>query len=313
MAEQEILEPIKCAPEEFPHSEEVPDGCIVLEDCKDHYGLLVDRKEVVYCSRKTSEENCDLKLIIYEPKDEKNPERNYPVIVFCQGSAFHKQWLNNHMHQEVRMAAKGYVVFVVEYRPSEIAPFPAQTIDCKTAIRYVKQHAQEYHGDPSRIALWGDSSGGHTVVMSAVSGDNEFQAEDDPDISCEVNCVVDWYGPMDFIAMSYYPSTQNHYDPDSPEGYELGHVNVLDNPEKNAEASPLTYIKEERSLPPFLIMHGGRDMLVPFNQSCRLYEKLKENHKEVTFYKLDQANHGFHGFNDDRILDLVDSFIQKHI
>lgn len=310
--EENLIEPLKdFNPDEFPYSEEKPLGCNEI-DLKDTYGYQVDLKETDYCVRHTEQEDVPLKMLVYMPKSN-DEKQKFPMIVYCQGSAFHKQWLFDHMRQHVRMAARGYVIFVLEYRPSEVAPFPAQTVDCKTAIRFAKQHADEYHGDVNHIALWGDSSGGHTVVMSGVTGDRLFNAEDDPDVSCQVNAVVDWYGPMDFSKMNLYPSSQNHYDADSPEGFEIGQVNVLENMDRNNQASPLTYIHPDTDIPPVLIMHGGRDMLVPFNQSVRLYEKLKENGKEAVFYKLKNGNHGFNGFNCEEALDLVDEFLQKHI
>ena len=63
---------------------------------------------------------------------------------------------------------------------------------------------------------------------------------------------------------------------------ELGGVSVLENPELSRAASPMTYLSADRPTPPTLIMHGGRDLLVPFNQSCRLYATMKVLDKDVT-------------------------------
>ena len=82
-----------------------------------------------------------------------------------QGSAFHEQWLCNNIPRHLRLAQKGYVVAVIQYRPSDIAPFPAQMQDAKTAIRFLKKHAEEYHIDPEHMAVAGDSSGAHTALM----------------------------------------------------------------------------------------------------------------------------------------------------
>lgn len=80
------------------------------------------------------------------------------------------------------------------------------------------------------------------------------------------------------------------------------------------DASP-AYLTCQRpkATPSTLIIHGGRDMLVPFSQSCQLYNYMKELGKEVEFYKLNDANHGFLGFNNDTVLHIVLEFLKKHI
>lgn len=318
-----LIDPIQTAPADFPRSEEVPEGCVVMDDLKDEFAYQVDLHKVIYAKRQISKDGHageqELCMYIYEPKAPPAPgpgpmeEPKFPAIVFVQGSAFHKQWMFDHIGHHVRMAQRGYVVCAVEYRPSELAPFPAQAQDCKTAVRYMKKNAGLYHCNPEHFALWGDSSGGHTVLMAGFTGDGEPDTELYRDYSAKVNCIVDWYGPTDFSKMNCYPSSQNHIDPESPEGFEIGRKNVLENPELTAAAVPMNYLSGEKPTPPTLIMHGGRDMLVPFNQSCRLYNRMKELGKDVTFIKLNNANHGFLGFNCTKALDLVDDFLRKHI
>ena len=144
-----------------------------------------------------------------------------------------------------------------------------------------------------------------------------FTGDDAPDTdlygeySAKVNCIVDSYGPTVFPLMNYFESSQNHYDPESPEGYEIGYKNVLEHVDLAMEASPLSYLSEDKATPSTLIIHGGRDMLVPFSQSCQLYNYMKELGKEVEFYKLNDANHGFLGFNNDTVLHIVLEFLKK--
>ena len=113
--------------------------------------------------------------------------------------------------------------------------------------------------------------------------------------------------------MNFYPSVQDHIGPESPEGCVIGGKNVLENPELAEATVPMNYLERDKETPPLLIMHGGSDMLVPFNQSCRLYEKMKELDKTVEFVKLVGANHGFGGFNCEEALDAVEEFIRKYI
>lgn len=202
---------------------------------------------------------------------------------------------------------------MIQYRPSDIAPFPAQMQDAKTAIRFLKKHAEEYHIDPEHMAVAGDSSGAHTALMVGFTGDDAPDTDLYGEYSAKVNCIVDSYGPTVFPLMNYFESSQNHYDPESPEGYEIGYKNVLEHVDLAMEASPLSYLSEAKATPSTLIIHGGRDMLVPFSQSCQLYNYMKDLGKEVEFYKLNDANHGFLGFNNDTVLHIVLEFLKKHI
>lgn len=308
---KKLTAPVQTEPAQFPRDEQVPDGCTVLTGLQDTYGYQVDVRKAEFDGRP---------VILYIPmrKGEEMrkdlPPVSYPAIVYCQGSAFHKQWLFDHISQQVRMAERGFVVAVPAYRPSEEAPFPAQAQDLKNAVRFLKKNSESFRIDPERMALWGDSSGAHTVLMAGITGDGEPDADlFGSAVSASVRCMVDWYGPTDFGTMNTMPSSQNHTDPDCPEGFEIGRNSVLDRPDLSHAASPLTWLSEDRKVPPLLLMHGGRDMLVPFDQSCRLYMRMKELGMDVTFYKLEDANHGFLGFNNDRILDIVESFLRKHL
>jgi acetyl esterase/lipase len=304
-------------PHDFPHTDEVPEGCIVRKDQPADWPCLVDvHPDVVYTKRNGT----PLHLIILEPRPsgsasetEKQKEHQYPCVVYIQGSAFHTQWLWNHISRHIRLAEQGIAVAVVEYRPSEVSPFPAQAEDAKTAVRYLRSHASEYHIDPDHMALMGDSSGGHTALTAGFTGDRCLNADGDPYVSASVSCIVDLYGPTVFALMNYWPSSQNHYEPDSPEGYEIGHLNVLEHPERADRTIPMNYVEKDIPTPPVLIIHGGRDMLVPFNQSVQLYRDLKEKGKDVTFYKIDQAGHGSMGFDNDQTMKIIIDYLKEHI
>ena len=116
----------------------------------------------------------------------------FPVIVYVQGSAWLKQNLGFRIPLLSRFVQEGYAMAFIEYRSCEAAPFPAQIQDVKTAVRFLKKHAAEYNLDIDRMVLWGDSSGGHTVVMAAVTkGLPEFDTAADGEYDCYVNGVLD--------------------------------------------------------------------------------------------------------------------------
>lgn len=148
--------------------------------------------------------------------------KDYPLVVFVQGSAFHRQPIFQHLQHMVRVCEKGFVVAIVEYRPSEVAPFPAQMEDAKTAVRFLRLNAEKYHIDAQHIAIWGESSGAHTAVMAGITGDGGPDTPPYAEQSARVNCIVDWYSPTDIAAMNECPSMQDHTAPESPEGFLIG-------------------------------------------------------------------------------------------
>ena len=255
-----------------------------------------------------------LQLHIIEPKQIEGQKRLFPLVVYVQGSAWFKQDIGYEIPQLSRFARKGYVVAVVEYRPSTVAPFPAQVKDTKTAIRFLRKNAFTYSIDPERIVLWGDSSGGHTAAMTGLTLDDPNLSDESAiDEPIRLKAVVDFYGPIDVSKINLEPSTQDHRDAESPEGMLIGGINVLENPEKVKETVPVTYLDKAKDIPPFLIMHGNKDRLVPFGQSVLLYEALKQNNKSVMMYKLDGADHGGSPFWTEDILKIVDDFLRKHL
>ena len=304
-----IVEPKPSNGETFPESTASAPGILTIKadpsdlECKLHANVLYATKSGI-----------PLHLHIIEPKQREGEKRLFPLIVYVQGSAWFKQDLGYEIPQLSRFARKGYVIAVVEYRPSPVAPFPAQLKDAKTAIRFLIRNATSYSIDSDTIALWGDSSGGHTAVMTAVTlGDPQLSDESPNDEPIQVKAVVDFYGPIDISKMNLEPSTQDHRDPTSPEGMLIGGVHVLENPDKVKPTVPITYLDKTKEIPPFLIIHGNKDRLVPFGQSVLLYEALKQNDKSVVMYKLDGADHGGSAFWTDDILKLVDDFLREQL
>ena len=315
---RKLIDPIPTPlPAEFPHDEEVPEGCIELNGLSDDWGYNVDiHPDIVYAKR----DQRNLVMTILEPRmhdggpiEDMFKIPSWPCVVYIQGSAFHEQEIYLQLIRHIRLAQKGFAVAIVQYRPSDMAPFPAQMQDAKTAIRFVRKHADEYHIDPERIAVAGDSSGGHTALMAGFTGDDEPDTPLYGGYSAKVKGIVDLYGPTVIRLMNYWPSAMDHIGPDSPEGYENGRKNVLEHPAEADASIPMNYLSEEKETPPTLIIHGSRDMLVPFNQSVQLYNCMKEMGKDVTFYKINNAGHGVLGFDNDTVLGIVTDFLKKHL
>ena len=327
------VKPLSVALDDFPRIEVVPEGCIELDGLVDDDSYQVECRELTYVTRVLAGGSpCPRKLYVLVPSSQDPIKASYgaagfPCVVFVQGSAWRRQHLYAHFADHVRLCSHGFVVVCVQYRESDLAPFPAQMQDAKSAVRFVRARAKELHVDPMRVALWGDSSGAHTALLAAftagmatqgVEAEGRLIDLDTPDYgeqSAEVSCVVDWYGPTVLELMNAVPSSQDHNGPESPEGRVLGGVFVREHLGLAAAASPLSYIPPvgERALPPVLIMHGGRDQLVSFDQSVRLYEALRAAGQDVTFYKLPDAHHGSAGFRCTGALDVVENYLREHL
>ena len=266
------------------------------------------RNDVVYATK----DGIDLHLQILSPSmGERKP---LPCILYVQGSAWMKQNVYSCIPQMARFASRGYVVAVVEYRHTGIGPFPTQTVDAKTAIRYVRKNARRLNVDPENIFIWGDSSGGHTSLMVAVSQDDpaiddSYLAEE----SCAVNAAIAYYPPTDISVMKDYPSTSPHNDPTSPEGLLIGGVEVASNLEAARKASPLYYVSKDKPLVPVFLAAGTMDRTVPFSQTDLMAGKLQECGKVYEYYALQGADHGTWQFWTDEMFDKVEAFVKKFI
>ena len=173
---------------DFPESAERPEGVKVVA-LEDSFGYCVDLLPNLLYAQRDGE---DLRVQLLRPfAPDMSGAKKWPLIVFVQGSAWFRQQIFIHLQHLVRICEKGYAVALVQYRPSDVAPFPAQIEDTKTAIRFLRKNAAEYGTDPERVALWGDSSGGHTAVMAGITGDGELDSELYGEFSARVKCIVE--------------------------------------------------------------------------------------------------------------------------
>lgn len=307
------------SPEEFPAVELAAPGMRTIAAVDEsRYGVI--HLDVPYAEK----DGTTLHLqILMPPRHRSWPDTGedvYPTVLYVQGSAFRRQDLGIEMANLAGFAARGYVVAIVEYRGTEIAPFPAQARDAKTAVRWLREHAAEYHVDVDRMAMWGDSSGGHTTLMTYATGTGGVQ--DDPAFSDEsvdeelgLCAFVDYYGPTHIGRMNEYPSIQDHLEASSPEGELIGGLRVDAHPELVAPTVIWNHVPaaSERELPPLLVVHGDKDRIVSFSQSVWLVEELHSRGQEVTFYRLAGADHGGAPFWQPEVLDVVDSFLKEHL
>jgi acetyl esterase/lipase len=213
-------------------------------------------------------------------------------------------------------AERGFAMVSIDYRLSEEAVFPAPIEDVKTAVRWIRTVADTFGLDGNHIGLWGSSAGGHLAACAALSQAEQFQGGEHHGVSSVVQAVVDGYGPMDF---SLIDKERGEFTPTAvdvegiivpdllpaghPESFEsrfLG-VPVDSSPEQVKLANPITYV--QTGAPPFLILHGLSDRLIPWPQSRLLFEALQAAENEVTMLTFERLAHGF--FNNSK-LDFID-------
>jgi acetyl esterase/lipase len=237
----------------------------------------------------------------------------FPCLLYVQGSAWLEQELGASLPALAEFARRGYVIAIVQYRPSTVAPFPAQVKDAKSAVRFLRGRATEFHIDADRMAMWGDSSGGHTTVLACLTQDDPSYSDEPDNEPLGLRCFIDFYGPTDISRMNEEPSTMDHCGPSSPEGMLIGGHHVLEHPALASPTIAMNHVPADRSLQPMLIMHGSQDRLVPFAQSVLLYKALTAAGQPVDFYQLHGSDHGGPPFWQPNVMDIVDSFLCRHL
>ncbi len=257
------------------------------------------RLNIAYVTNATDNQKLDL----YLPAD----GTNCPLIVWVHGGG----WLEGNKEKPpgFGFVRHGFALASINYRLSQDAIFPAQLIDCKAAIRWLRAHAAENGIDPGHIGVWGASAGGHLVALLGTTGGmKEFDQGGNLETSSRVQAVCDWFGPTDFMQMTNYPSDLKHAAADSPESRLIGGP-LAQNAEKAERANPIHYITADD--PPFLIMHGDKDPLVPWQQSQLLADALQKAGVHVTFHIVPGGGHGGAEFRKREEVDRLFEFFVR--
>jgi acetyl esterase/lipase len=213
----------------------------------------------------------ELALDLYWHPGADEPE---PLVVWIHGGAWmsgNKSWMPPVLH----LLDNGFAMASIDYRLSQEALFPAQIEDCKAAIRWLRTNAARYNLNPDCVGAWGESAGGHLAALLGTAGGVAAwdQQGGNREYSSRVQAVCDWFGPSDLLQMGGMKSGLDHNAPDAPEALLIGGP-VQENKERAKQVNPITYITPET--PPFLIMHGEQDDVVPVGQSELLHRALIE-------------------------------------
>lgn len=239
-------------------------------------------------------------------------DKPLPVIAYIHGGAWRAGNKSGGLRRVVPFVESGRFAGVsIAYRLSGEATWPAQIHDCKAAIRWLRANADSLGIDADRIGVIGSSAGGHLVAMLGTSGDItdlEGKLGSHTDANSRVTCVVDEFGPTNFLTMNDFPSRIDHLSATSPESLLIGGA-ITEHKDKVRHASPLTYVSTDD--PPFLIIHGTKDPLVPYNQSVILEAALKNAGAAVVLQTITEGQHG--GFRSSELARRTRLFFEKHL
>lgn len=240
------------------------------------------------------------------------PDAPMPAVIYIHGGGWQsgnrKPPANGIPHRNAVLAPYGFFTVSISYRLSNVAKWPAALHDCKAAVRWLRVHADEYGVDARRIGAWGHSAGGHLAALLGLTWDvPELEGNSDtPGVSTRVQAVAPLAGAYDLSQFRR---------PDGPTARFLG-APAPTVPARARAASPLAYARPDA--PPFLIVHGEKDEIVPFAQAVTFTDAMRAAGADVTLLPIPGANHLF-GTNafDQKFRDDVNgaalAFFKMHL
>ncbi|MCQ5384700.1 alpha/beta hydrolase [Hungatella hathewayi] len=292
--------------EDFPEFTGTVEGAGVIETTGEELGVRYAH-DIEYIQM----DGVPLHIQLLIPFSRNQFEPVWPCVVFIQGSAWFEQDVYMQLPALADLAKRGYIIACVQYRHSGMASFPAQVIDARNAVRFLRQNAGKYHIDPDRVIMSGDSSGGHTAMFAGIMHDDDSVGNLFPGVSAEVKGIINLYGSVSVMMEDGNPSTVNHHLPDSPEGQVMGGINLRERPDLCKKLSVECNITESTDIAPVLIFHGTKDRTVNTQQSVTLYRRLREAGKQASLYLVQGADHGGPEFWTDKTIDIMDMFIKQ--
>ncbi|MEF2979010.1 alpha/beta hydrolase [Subtercola sp. YIM 133946] len=268
----------------------------------------------------------ELELDVHVPTGHPSP---VGLVVWMHGGAWlfgsrvnlPEYWPEGSLFQSLIDA--GLAVASIDYRHSREAPFPAQLHDAKAAVRYLRAFADDFGIDPDRIGVWGESAGGHLAALVALTGDIAELEGDDGIVgpSSAVSAIVDFYGVSNLVTM---PSLLESFPPEWITQLEAMGGDLPPDPmqvllagsplpeaQRATSASPVTWISP--NAPPFLLVHGDADTVVPHAQSTELHERLTASGIPVELVTVAGADHVFVGADPVPLIELGTAFLRRHL
>ncbi|MFL0249618.1 alpha/beta hydrolase fold domain-containing protein [Clostridium neuense] len=250
-----------------------------------------------------------LKMDILRPRS----DEKYPAVVFVTGGGFLASNKGSYIQQRLAIAEAGYVVASIEYRVAPASVFPSALEDVKAAIRFLRANSEKYNIDKSKIAVMGDSAGGYLSAFAGLTnGNRKFDKDDNLQENSDVQAVVDIYGVSDLTKGDEALDKLGN----SPQALWINGCPTFTNLNYNEskrflEASPISYIDKNKSIPPFLIMHGDADTTVSPEQTRILHEALIKVGVDSTRYIVKDADHAGIRWVQPKIVQIIIEFLDR--
>ncbi len=227
-------------------------------------------------------------LDVWRPKE--LPTQPAPVMIYLPGGA----WVHGGRFLQgyalmSHLAAMGWVCLSIDYRVAPNNPWPQHITDVKTAIAWARANVDKFGGDRNFVAVAGTSAGGHLAALAGLTaGDPEMQRDLPEGSDTSVDAVVGIYGRYDWEDRS---TVERARFVDFLERVVVKR-RIARHPEIFRKASPIA--RTHADAPPFLVVHGSGDTVIPVQQARDFVEKLRgESRSAVGYVELAGAGHGF--------------------
>ncbi len=248
------------------------------------------REEIVYAKVKERE----LLLDAYLP----HGKEIRPAILVVHGGAWKMGNRKQLRAYATALAKRGFACFAIDYRLAPDHKFPAQIEDCRSAVKWIRQHASEYKVDPTRLGAIGYSAGGHLVSLLGTTGEAANDANGNIDM--RLQAIVAGGAPTDF---RWFPDNGRWAE------YWMG-GDLKTVPEKFRNASSAAFV--DKNDPPTFFFNGDKDKLVPLVWSKTCFELLKQHGVKTEMHVVEGAGH-MQAAADKEVLQKAAEFLEAEL
>ena len=231
-----------------------------------------------------------LRLDVYRPRA---CPADAPTLLQIHGGA----WVLGSKNEQglplmLQLASRGWVCVSANYRLSPHATFPEHLIDCKRALQWIREHGREYGADPNFVVVTGGSAGGHlAALMALTANDPQYQPGFETADTSLQGCVA-FYGVYDFTDRF---GQQHHQGLARLLEKRVMKASLAEARDAYERASPMSRVHEEA--PPFFIIHGDQDTLVPVREAREFAQLLRGHSRNpVVYAEIPGAQHAFEIF-----------------